>query len=193
MKIIIGLGNLGTEYENTRHNAGFLCLDFFQKEFNFGSFTLDKKMSAEISTGTLEQEKVLLVKPTTFMNNSGIATQALIQFYKLSPSDILILHDDLDISLGTYKRTSSSRAAGHNGVQNIIDTLGTQDFFRIRLGISRPLVEPRQQAGRPQDDNKTCISPHDYVLQKFPSEELSQLEEIFPKIKEEILLWLAKH
>jgi PTH1 family peptidyl-tRNA hydrolase len=179
MKLIIGLGNPGQEYEKTRHNAGFLCADFLRKEFGFETFTPNKKMSAVISSGTLEGKKILLVKPDTFMNASGTAVQAVRDFYKLSPQDIAVIHDDLDIAPHAWKVTSSSRAAGHNGVQDIIDKLGTQDFFRIRLGI-----------GHPSAENDACISPHDYVLQNFSPEELAGLQELFPKVKEEILHWL---
>jgi len=176
MKIIIGLGNPGKEYKNTRHNAGFLCVDFLQQAFGFEPFTSDKKMSAEISSGTRNGEKVLLVKPMTFMNNSGTAVQALLQFYKLTPADIIIIHDDIDIASGTYKTTLSSRPAGHNGVADIMEKIGTQDFFRIRLGI-----------GRPTEILGICIPPHDYVLQKFGEEELTKLQTLFPKIATEIL------
>lgn len=172
MKIVIGLGNPGEKYTTTRHNAGFLCMDFLQKEFEFEPFAPDKKMSADISSGTIGSEKVLLVKPTTFMNDSGIAAQALLAFYKCSPADIVVIHDEIDLPLGTYKTTLSSRSAGHNGVQNIIDHLGTQDFFRIRLGV-----------GRPDTKEGACISIHDYVLQKFLSLELESLGKIFFEVK----------
>jgi PTH1 family peptidyl-tRNA hydrolase len=142
-------------------------------------FALDKKMSATIASKTIGSEKVLLVKPDTFMNHSGVAVQALLQFYKLSPADIAVIHDDLDIAPGTYKTTVSSRAAGHNGVQDIIDTLGTQDFFRIRIGI-----------GHPTEVLGACMPAHDFVLQNFSPEELAALTGLFPKIKEDILLWL---
>jgi len=180
MKLIIGLGNPGKKYEKNRHNAGFLCVDSLQKEWGFEAFTPDKKMSASISSGMLGSEKALLIKPGTFMNASGAAVQALMHFYKLSPQDILIIHDDLDIAPGAFKTTPSSRSAGHNGVQDIIDKLGTQDFFRIRLGIGHPLGEP-----------DVCISPHDFVLQNFTPEELTKLRELFPQVKEEILHWLS--
>lgn len=174
--MIIGLGNPGEEYERARHNAGFLCADFLQKEWGFAAFTLDKKTSASLSSGTLNSEKILLVKPDTFMNASGTAVQALINFYKLSPQDIVIIHDDLDITPGTFKTTLSSRSAGHNGVQDIIDKLGTQDFSRIRLGIGHPVNEPG-----------ACISAHDFVLQNFSPKELTELQKLFPQVKKEIL------
>ena len=179
MKLIIGLGNPGKEYAETRHNAGFLALDFLQKEFKGDDFKEEKKMFSEVATGMVENEKVLLVKPLTFMNESGKAVRALLDFYKLSPSDIIVLHDDLDIAPGTLRTTDSSRAAGHNGVKDIIEKLGTQDFFRIRIGI-----------GHPTEVNGVCIPHHDFVLQKFSEEELKNLTDLFPKIKEELQKWL---
>ena len=194
MKLIIGLGNPEKKYEKNRHNAGFLCVDFLQKEWGFEAFTLDKKLSASISSGTLDSEKVLLVKPDTFMNASGAAVQKLLHFYKLSPRDILIIHDDLDIAPGTFRTTLSSRSAGHNGVENIIESLGTQDFFRIRLGIGRPDRIPPETgnvAGRPSDEPESCVSAHDFVLQNFSPEELASFTTLFPTVKDEILRWLS--
>lgn len=189
MKLVIGLGNPGNEYRMTRHNSGFLCVDFLQKEFGFEEFALDKKMSAFLSHGTINGEKVILTKPDTFMNKSGTTVEALLHFYKLSPSDIVVIHDDLDIAPGTYRTTVSSRAAGHNGVQDIIDKLGAQDFFRIRLGIGRPA----EVSGicLPESE-RTDIPPHDFVLQDFSSDELAILQELFPKVKEDILARINK-
>lgn len=181
MKLIIGLGNPGKEYADTRHNAGFLCVDFLQQALDFSPFALDKKMSSSISSGTIGSEKILLVKPETFMNNSGVAVAALLQFYKISPEDIIVIHDDLDIAPGVYKTTLSSRAAGHNGVQDIIERLGTQDFFRIRIGI-----------GRPAEVTGACMPSHDFVLKNFTSEESKNLSLLFPDIQEEILRFLEK-
>lgn len=180
MKLIIGLGNPGNNHTTTRHNAGFLCLDFLQKEWSCDTFQLDKKMSAEVSEGQIGKHKFLLVKPTTFMNASGTTVSQLVHFYKIAPEDIVVIHDDLDIAPGTYKTTNSSRAAGHNGVSDIIEKIGTQDFFRIRLGI-----------GRPAQVSGTCMPSHDFVLQKFSPEELTTLSDLFPKVKDELLKWLS--
>lgn len=186
MKVIIGLGNPGKEYAMTRHNAGFLCIDFLKESFGFESFAYDKKMSADISVGIYNNEKILLVKPTTFMNNSGVTASTLIQFYKLSPADIIVIHDDLDIDRGTYKITLSSRPAGHNGVTDIIEKLGTQDFFRIRLGIGRPLCLACK-TNKSHTKTDLCTSAHTYVLETFSTEEYALLQTIFPKAKEEII------
>lgn len=180
MKLIIGLGNPGNNHTTTRHNAGFLCLDFLQKAWGCDTFQVDHKMSALVSKGQIGKHQILLVKPTTFMNASGTAVSQLIHFYKLSPEDIVVIHDDLDIAPGTYKTTTSSRAAGHNGVSDIIEKIGTQDYCRIRLGIGRPATLP-----------SACRSAHDFVLEKFTPEELSALAALFPAVKDELLKWLA--
>ena len=189
MKLIIGLGNPGKKYAKTRHNAGFLYMDFLQKEFGFEPFVYDRKMSAEISGGMIGKQKMLLIKPSTFMNDSGTAVRSLLDFYKLSLADIIVVHDDLDIAPGKYRTTISSRAAGHNGVQNIIDTIGTQDFFRIRLGIGRPIevsgVCPPESV---LEASRAGISAHDFVLQDFSPEELETLTKLSPKVKDDILL-----
>ncbi len=173
MKLIIGLGNPGSNHHLTRHNAGFLCLDSLQKEWGCETFQHDKKMSAEVSMGQVGKEKVLLVRPETFMNASGTAVSQLVHFYKLAPEDIIVIHDDLDIASGTFKVTSSSRAAGHNGVSDVIEKLGTQDFFRVRLGI-----------GRPTAHSGACMDSHNFVLQNFSSEELTALEKLFPEVED---------
>lgn len=181
MKLIIGLGNPGKEYEKTRHNAGFLFLDFLKQTFRCETFHLNTKMSAEISSGVINGEKILLIKPAGYMNASGTTVQALMHFYKFSVADIVIIHDDLDIAPGLYKTTVSSRAAGHNGVQDIIDKLGTQSFFRVRIGI-----------GRPPEGAQARIAPHDFVLQNFSEEEIHNLSNLFPKITDEIVQFTEK-
>ena len=173
MKLIIGLGNPGKQYESTRHNAGFLALDYLREHFDFENFHREARFNAELSVGTISKEKYLLIKPATFMNRSGSTVRSLLDFYKLDPQDIVVLHDDLDIAPGTCKTTLSSRAAGHNGVQDIIDTLGTQDFFRIRLGI-----------GRPAETEGACRPAHGYVLDPFSADELAELRKIFPSLPE---------
>lgn len=171
MRIIIGLGNPGTRYKNTRHNVGFLFLDSLAQTYGV-SFQTEKKFQAEIAELITAQEKILLVKPLTFMNNSGEAIGAILRYYKLTPADILVIHDDLDVQSGTYKLTASSRSAGNNGVQSIIDILGTQEFSRIRIGI-----------GRPTETLGACMPSHDYVLAPFSPDEQTALETLFPEIQ----------
>lgn len=167
MKLIVGLGNPGQEYAQTRHNFGFLAVDFLQREWGFPSFSLRKDFSATLSSGERNGEKVFLVQPQTMMNASGQAVAKLLSYYKLTPSDIAVVHDDMDLPFGTVRAAASSRSAGHNGVQDIIDALGTQDFFRARLGI-----------GRPTETLGVCLPAHDYVLARFTDDEMSQLPDI---------------
>ncbi len=168
MKIIIGLGNPGKTYENTRHNAGFIALDILrQSAFPESPWQEKSKLLATLAEGVFEKEKIILAKPTLFMNDSGRAVQKILDFYKASPSDLIIIHDDLDIAPGALKVTLSSRAAGHNGVTDIIEHLGTQDFKRYRVGI-----------GRPAEVLGACQPSHDYVLGKFTSDESTLLQKV---------------
>ena len=181
MKIIIGLGNPEKEYSNTRHNAGFFVLDKIKDAWDFPDFAFEKKFNAEISEGhskfKIQNSKLLLIKPQTFMNLSGDAARSILDFYKLTPDDILVIHDDLDIELGKFKLATDSRSAGHNGVQSIIDNLGTQKFKRIRLGIAQA-----------SEEKSACplATQHDFVLGKFSANELESLEKIAAEILEEL-------
>lgn len=181
MKIIVGLGNPGKEYIKTRHNAGFLVLDAIASQHNL-KFTENKKFNALIA----KNQDLLLVKPLTFMNNSGQSVQSVLSFYKLIPkklglfkeknsdlSEVLtIIHDDLDIPGGKYKLSIDSRAAGHNGVQSVINHLKTKNFTRIRVGI------------KPAEDRKVDIKK--YVLKNFSSNELSQNSDAIKEIIQNI-------
>jgi PTH1 family peptidyl-tRNA hydrolase len=175
MKLIIGLGNPGKQYEKTRHNAGFMAIEELRKKNDFPNFSLNKKFNAEISEGVLKNEKVILAKPQAFMNRSGQVVRTILDFYKLSANDIVVIHDDLDIDLGTYKISTDASAGGHNGVQSIIDSLGTQEFKRIRIGIE----------GTERKKNRT-MAGEAFVLQDFSGEEkqaiLPALEEILKNI-----------
>ncbi len=182
MKLIVGLGNPGAQYERTRHNAGFFCLDFLRQAFHFPEFVPEKKFSVLLTGGTAASHRILLAKPETLMNRSGDAVKALADFYKIPLSDIALVHDDLDIAKNTFRLTDSSRAAGHNGVQDVFDKLGSQDVFRVRLGI-----------GRPENiDTKCETSTHDFVLEPFSEDERRSLASLFPDVHEEILRWLAR-
>lgn len=158
--LVVGLGNPGPEYVSTRHNIGFLALDRLREVFGAPEFRPESQFSAELSSVVIGGQKVILAKPTTYMNESGRAVRAILDYYKLDTNALIIIHDDLDLAPGTIRTTDSSRAAGHNGVQDIIDVLSTQDFFRIRLGI-----------GRPVEVEGVCMPSHDYVLGRFSAEE----------------------
>lgn len=176
MQIIIGLGNPGKKYENNRHNAGFLFLDEIQKLSKFSEFKFEKKFNAEISEGILAGEKTILLKPQTFMNHSGQAVRAILVFYKLSPSNVIIAHDDLDIEVGGFKISEDSRAAGHNGVQNIFDLLDTQRIKRLRIGVEK-------EGGRIKRNENGV----DFVLKDFNKEEKEKLKTTFPEITKNLI------
>jgi len=163
MKLIIGLGNPGKKYEKTRHNLGFMAVDFLRENIGAPNFKMNKKCNAGIS----KTDEIILAKPQTFMNNSGEAAAKLLSFFKLMPADLIVIHDDLDLEFGKIKLGAGHGAAGHKGAQSIIDYLGTKDFNRIRLGVGRPPLH---------------IPPEDYVLQNFSSEELKKLPDILKKI-----------
>jgi PTH1 family peptidyl-tRNA hydrolase len=173
--LIVGLGNPGPEYVSTRHNIGFLALDRLREVFGAPEFRPESKFSAELSSAAIDGQKVILAKPTTYMNESGRAVRAVLDYYKLDSSSLIVIHDDLDLATGTLRTTDSSRAAGHNGVQDVIDTLGTQDFFRIRIGI-----------GRPAEVEGVCMPSHDYVLGRFSAEESAGHAALFDGVVEAV-------
>ncbi len=178
MKIIVGLGNPGQEFENTRHNAGFMLVDKLAHDAG-ATWKFNKHFKAELA----ESRGVFFVKPQTFMNDSGVAVTAVLSYYKLLPktlgilkakgadlSQILtVIHDDLDIPFGTYKVSVNSRSAGHKGVQSIINHLKTKNFRRIRLGIKTP--------------NRGQIPADKFVLMKFNADEKEKLNALIKTIK----------
>ncbi len=170
-RLIIGLGNPGKCYELTRHNVGFMFLDYFIKKNDLENFKSAPKLHADLSAYYLNSKKIFLAKPLTFMNNSGLSTRNALDFYKLKPANLVIVHDDLDIKFGEYKISQNKNASGHNGILSIINHIQTKDFIRIRIGIDNRTKEQRNnQKGS------------DYVLGKFNQKELNLLPEIFDKI-----------
>ena len=157
MKLIVGLGNPEKKYFLTRHNAGFLAIDQLQKELGFPAFKFKKGFNAEISQGEFNKEKIILAKPQTYMNRSGLAVKTLVNFYKIKPQDIWLIHDDIDLPLGKIKISQKSSAAGHLGVASVIESLNSKNFIRFRMGILAT--------------DKIKISTEKYVLEKFNSQE----------------------
>lgn len=138
MKLIVGLGNPGKQYEKTRHNIGFETLNALQEALAScqpSPWEFAKKFNADLSGCAVGGEKIVLAKPRTFMNDSGAAVAALAHFYKIPAREIIIVHDDKDIPLGELKVQTNRGSAGHNGVQSVIAALGTEDFTRVRVGI----------------------------------------------------------
>lgn len=168
MKLIVGLGNPGKEYRFTRHNVGFLAVERLAALDESALFIPDKKSKSDICKMTLEDKRILLVKPQTFMNNSGLSVRVLLDFYKIKPVDLIVIHDDKDIPLGDTKVHTNRGPAGHNGVRSLVEQLGTQDFTRIRVGVA-PV-------------GKTINDTADFVLGKFTKEEQHELKRVFENI-----------
>ena len=177
MKCIIGLGNIGKEYENTRHNAGFMAIDKLAKKYKIA---IDKKKKKYIyGEGIINGEKVSLVKPTTFMNLSGEAIVEMMNWYKISEKDILVIYDDVDLKFGTVRYREKGSSGTHNGMRNIIANIKTEEFARLRIGIEN-------RGGLP-------IPLVDYVLGKFNKEEQGIIEEqIVSQIEENTISFLTK-
>ena len=172
--LIIGLGNPGKKYETTPHNAGFLANDALLENLSPGDkLQENSKLHAEIASVHHNGNKIILAKPTTFMNVSGKAVRAIMDFYKIPIVDVIVLHDEADIPLGTYKEALDRGAAGHNGIKSIIEHLGTKEFKRIRIGVA----DEAEQANLPLET---------YVLKPFSAEKLEVLkntiEELITKI-----------
>lgn len=154
MKVIVGLGNPGREYNNTRHNFGFSVIDELAKQ-NDATFT-KSNFEAETTSFMNDQWKILLVKPITFMNRSGDAVAKILQYYRVPTDDLLVVYDDIDLALGDIRTTGKS-SAGHRGIQSIFDVLNTEDIARVRMGILSP--------------SKKQLPTDVYVLQKFTTDE----------------------
>ncbi len=157
MKLIIGLGNPGEQYTHTWHNLGFSAIQLLQKSHDLPMLTFEKKFKANISIGLIGEEKVLLAEPQTFMNKSGEAVSRLMNFYKLSLKDIVVIHDDIDLPLGTLRIVSGSSAAGHNGVKSIIENIDSQEFVRLRLGVRTERID--------------VVGAVNYVLERYQDEQ----------------------
>ena len=136
MHIIIGLGNPGDEYEDTKHNIGREIVMKLAKKYDFPAFTHDKKANALVSLGKIEKEKVILALPETFMNKSGLAAAVLAKYYKVKPAVVFVVHDDIDLTVGRIKLSFAKNSAGHKGVESIIKNFKTNEFYRVRVGIS---------------------------------------------------------
>ena len=164
MKLVVGLGNKGREYENTRHNMGFMLIDRYLQYKNITDKFKEKFNAIYIET-TINNEKVIFIKPMTYMNNSGIAVRAFVDFYKLNSEDILVISDDLDLDLGKFRLRRNGSSGGHNGLKSIISHLGNDNFKRLRIGIS--------------NDKDDVIN---YVLSKFSKKELNEIDTMFDTI-----------
>ncbi|MBP3678392.1 MAG: aminoacyl-tRNA hydrolase [Agathobacter sp.] len=166
MFVIVGLGNPGKKYENTRHNAGFISLDALANKY--GISISEKKHKALCGTGIIEGNKVLLVKPETFMNLSGESVRSVMDFYKIDPEeDMLVIYDDISLAPGNIRIRKKGSAGGHNGIKSIIAHTGTQNFMRIKVGVG---------------EKPSGWDLADYVLGHFSEEDNTKIKEIMPDV-----------
>ncbi len=168
MIIIVGLGNPGEKFNHTPHNAGFEALDFFATKNEFPKFEFSKKYNALIC----EKENVLLIKPQTFMNESGRTVSS----FKFQASSLIVIHDDIDLPIGKIKISAGSGAGGHKGVDSIINNLGTKDFARIKIGVC-PLT------GKPE-------KVEEFVIKKFSKEEQELLQPVISKTSDALQVFI---
>jgi PTH1 family peptidyl-tRNA hydrolase len=173
--LIVGLGNPGREYRQTRHNVGFMLLDRLAVKLNVRFTRLQSK--ALVASGTYAERKIILAKPQTFMNLSGQSVQGLVHFYKLPLENLLVVHDHLDLPLGTIRIRPDGGAGGQRGMESILERLGTDAFSRLRIGIGRP-------PGR--------MEPADYVLQDFQEDEMAFISETLNRGVEAVLSFVTE-
>ncbi len=164
---IIGLGNIGKKYENTRHNAGFLCVDAFAREHQFPKWESSKKLQADITKTHLSDSQIIIQKPATLMNNSGRAVKQLLRYHTIETKNCIVVHDDIDIPLGQIRSRLGGGSGGHNGIKSIISDIG-EEFGRIRVGIG-----PKE----PED-----IDSSDFVLGTFTRSQKDILNDVTKEV-----------
>lgn len=190
--IIVGLGNPGAEYENTRHNAGRIILDALRKEFSKDEFEFDKKLNALVVEAKIGKEKVKLVMPETFMNNSGKSVAPIAKTKKnaklklTTADDLLVVYDDFQLPIGRMKISYNKSSGGHNGLESIIKSIKTEAFPRLRVGTAP--ADAKGNAKIPHGDEKI----EKFILGKFKDEELKELKKMAKKAIEGIEMWVKE-
>jgi len=188
MKIIVGLGNPGEKYENTRHNLGFVVLDHLLKKYEPVKESLwedNKKTKSLIKKLSIASIPILLAKPQTFMNNSGMAVSLLLEYFKVKPEELIVIHDDLDLPLGKIQVRFGGGSAGHNGLESIIASIKTDKFLRIRMGIGKP-----KRIEGSKFDQKRHHSIEEYVLLHLPEEEHKDVRNMTKHVQKQLELVL---
>jgi len=180
MLLIVGLGNPGARYEFTRHNIGFLAVDYIADSFDI---SLNKKSHKAVwGKGCISQKEVIIVKPQTFMNLSGEAVRAIADYFHIEAKDIIVIYDDIDLEFGSIRIRKRGGSGGHGGMGSIIEQIGTNDFVRIRLGIGRP----EKTTSSKQSAVSSEIDVADYVLSNFEPDEDGNLEEVLSRTNEAV-------
>ena len=175
-KLLVGLGNPGDKYFETKHNVGFMLIDQLAKKQNV-TFTNDKIFQADLASFFFNGEKIYLGKPTTFMNESGKAVHALLAYYGLDIKDLLVIYDDLDMEVGKIRLRAKGSAGGHNGIKSIIQHIGTQTFNRVKIGIGRP---------------KNGMSVVNHVLSTFDKDDYIGILQSIDKVDDSVNYYLQE-
>jgi len=177
--VITGLGNKGEEYENTRHNVGWVALDRFARDFDIDNWYESAKNRGEVAEGKVGKEKIMLLKPHTMMNNSGKSVASVVQSKKAA-QNLIVLHDDLDLGLGDFKIVYDRGAGGHRGVGSVQRSLGTNEFVRIKIGVSP--VTPSGKVKKPVGDQKVL----DFIIGEFRKPEKEKLKKVLKDVSSAI-------
>lgn len=185
VRLIVGLGNVGQEYEGTRHNAGFILVDQLLNSWGTSSWKEEKKMKAHVSQGTFDDQKIILAKPTTYMNLSGEAVSLLANFYKISPDNLWIIYDDLDLPLGKIRLRTDGSAGTHNGMKSILQHLPTNTFPRLRIGIESRGEEAGFEVPKQMDTSN-------FVLSRFTTKEKPVITQTLEKAQQALESALKK-
>ena len=175
--IIVGLGNPGEEYEDTRHNCGRMALDYFAKDMKFGDWKEEKAAKAHVASGMVGKVATILVAPDTFMNRSGAAVPKFVKSQKAAER-MVVIYDDLDLPLGTMKLSFDRGSGGHRGLESIMSAVKTKKFTRIRIGIAS--ATPSGKIRKPSGEKEVV----DFILTKFKPAEEAKLKPIFKKVSE---------
>jgi len=173
MKLVVGLGNPGATYARSRHNVGFRCIDHLAAKH--GISISRRQAHARVGLGRIDDSEVVLARPLTYMNLSGIAVGPLAKLYRVVLPDLLVVYDDMDLPLGAIRLRERGSAGGHNGMRSIIATVGTQDFPRLRIGIGRPTREGRE-----------------HVLSNFTEDEEATFQQVLDRAAEAIQCWVTE-
>lgn len=171
MTLVVGLGNPETKYKHTRHNVGFMAVDAVAHDFSFSPWKKNKKCFSLTSEGNIDGKKILLTKPETYMNNSGKAISSLLSYYNIETVELFVIYDDVDLDFGDIRFRESGSSGGHNGIKSIIQLTGTDNFKRIKIGVSNKLKKEKN------------IRTEKFVLAKFgPIERLKLKKSIIPGV-----------
>jgi PTH1 family peptidyl-tRNA hydrolase len=182
MKLIVGLGNPGFLYARNRHNIGFMCVSYLAR---MRKITYDRKQGhARTGIGNIGGYRVVLARPQTYMNASGESVSALMKKLNVNASDLIVIHDDLDLPVGKIRLRFGGSSGGHKGIDSIIARIGTRDFYRVRVGIGRPEIDAEAT------DKESAVI--DYVLKDFTPDEKKVIDTVIPEVSEAIVYLLAE-